>query len=55
MAALHSELTAEKEKLLRLYRLVEGGEDEPDDLLKGRHSVPQAEPNYGEGCTWPDP
>lgn len=34
--ALRSELAAAEEKLRRLYRLVEDGEDEPDDLLKER-------------------
>lgn len=34
--ALRGELAAAEEKLRRLYRLVEDGEDEPDDLLKER-------------------
>lgn len=43
LAALRSELTAAEEKLRRLYRLVEEGEDEPDDLLKERLSTLRAE------------
>ena len=43
VAALHSELAAAEEKLRRLYRLVENGEDEPDDLLKERLSALRAE------------
>ena len=42
-AALRSELAAAEEKLRRLYRLVENGEDEPDDLLKERLSALRAE------------
>ncbi len=42
-AALRSELKAAEEKLRRLYRLVEEGEDEPDDLLKERLSALRVE------------
>lgn len=41
-AALRSELATAEEKLRRLYRLVEDGEDEPDNLLKERLSALRA-------------
>ncbi|WP_449409267.1 recombinase family protein [Methylobacterium komagatae] len=43
VTALRSELATADEKLRRLYRLVENGDDEPDDLLKERLSTLRAE------------
>lgn len=43
MTALHSEFATAEGTLKRLYRLVEDGNDEPDDLLRERLSALRAE------------